>query len=224
MRLRDISLDNDGGPHLAQIDHSTESSNIKAVFDNHVPELVKLIGRYQFGVGCVAWLTNAEILRALANVSAQIVVQKEDFLRPDAKDVRWKTDLRKSYERLHCDVTRFEMPGVLSGMSFCSDPSVQGVRCMGEYSKGSVHPRMHHKFLVVGDLVDGDERTLIPRAVWTGSFNFTYNAANSLENAVVIEDTNIALAYFYEWAQVLAMSEPLDWSAEYVAPEWRVGS
>lgn len=34
----------------------------------------------------------------------------------------------------------------------------------------------------------------------------------------------LAALYATEWSRVLALSEPLDWSSEYVAPEWRFGS
>ena len=60
--------------------------------------------------------------------------------------------------------------------------------------------------------------------VWTGSYNISQTAAKSLENAVVIRDQVIAQAYFNEWSQIMALSEPLDWESEWVAPEWRIGT
>ena len=87
---------------------------------------------------------------------------------------------------------------------------------------------MHNKFLVFcktlkGD-EDGDREVIVPKSVWTGSFNFSKNATNSLENAVYIRDEKIAKAYFSEWSQIEGLSEPLDWESEWVAPEWRIGS
>jgi hypothetical protein len=37
-------------------------------------------------IGCIAWLTNTKIIQALRKVDqgVQIIVQKEDFLRPDS--------------------------------------------------------------------------------------------------------------------------------------------
>ena len=52
--------------------------------------------------------------------------------------------------------------------------------------------------------------TFVPRVVWTGSFNFTLNATNSFENAVVLHDPKIVNAFYQEWGQILALSEPLD--------------
>lgn len=66
--------------------------------------------------------------------------------------------------------------------------------------------------------------TVQPYAAWTGWFNFTLNAASSLENAVVLREPTLVNAYYREWAQVLAVSEPLDWTAEWVEPDWRIGS
>jgi phosphatidylserine/phosphatidylglycerophosphate/cardiolipin synthase-like enzyme len=63
-----------------------------------------------------------------------------------------------------------------------------------------------------------------PYAAWTGSFNFTLNAASSLENAVILREPTLVNAYYEEWAQVLAVSEPLDWTADWVEPDWRIGS
>jgi phosphatidylserine/phosphatidylglycerophosphate/cardiolipin synthase-like enzyme len=65
---------------------------------------------------------------------------------------------------------------------------------------------------------------IIPERVWTGSFNLTDNSANSLENAVVLESRSLAQAYFHEWAQVVAISEQLDWTSDWIEPEWRIGS
>ncbi len=62
-----------------------------------------------------------------------------------------------------------------------------------------------------------------PYAVWTGSYNFSYTASLSLENALVTSRREIVDAYFKEWGQVVALSQPLNWRAPWVAPQWRVG-
>jgi len=63
-----------------------------------------------------------------------------------------------------------------------------------------------------------------PYAVATGSYNWTETANRSRENIVIIHDGGIAARYMTEWANMCAISEPLDWNAEYVAPEWRIGT
>lgn len=64
----------------------------------------------------------------------------------------------------------------------------------------------------------------MPSAVWTGSFNFTQNSELSLENALYITDPEIVAAYFEEYGQIAAISEPLDWESKWIAPEWLIDS
>jgi phosphatidylserine/phosphatidylglycerophosphate/cardiolipin synthase-like enzyme len=87
-------------------------------------------------------------------------------------------------------------------------------------------PRMHHKFIV---FCRNEESTsgysnYEPYAVWTGSFNFTKNAGFSFENAVFLRDERLAMAYFREYAEIAAISEPLNWDSEWIQPQWRDGS
>ena len=43
------------------------------------------------------------------------------------------------------------------------------------------------------------------------------NGTLSLENAVFLRSIRMATAYFREWAQIEAVSEPLDWTAPGMA-------
>jgi hypothetical protein len=45
---------------------------------------------------------------------------------------------------------------------------------------------------------------------------------NSLENAVLLTDPDIAKANYQEWQEVAFISEPLDWEQDWVQPEWGV--
>ena len=95
---------------------------------------------------------------------------------------------------------------------------------------------MHHKFAVFCDIKKqmqaDDERfrspdareRLVPKAVWTGSYNWTESAERNLENALFIEDVDVANKFLEEWSNVASISEPLNWEHKYVTPEWRVGS
>lgn len=51
-----------------------------------------------------------------------------------------------------------------------------------------------------------------PYAVWTGSYNITRNGNASLENALFVQDARLAEAYCDEWAQLVEVSESLDWT------------
>src|SRR5262245_13509725 len=88
-------------------------------------------------------------------------------------------------------------------------------------------PRAHHKFVVFcREKHETGEGWLnyTPYEVWTGSFNFTANACKSFENVIVSSDPNIVLAFFKEYAQIAALSEPLDWEVAWTEPQCRIGS
>jgi hypothetical protein len=199
--------------------------------------LCDLIRRYV--VGCVAWLTNETILAALSEVrhGVSLVVQKEDFLRPDINPRDgWRKRLRALYDDLPCGPERcWHHNALVASLSCACDPVIDAVRCVGNHnrSRSPAFPRMHNKFLVFCNLTEGktDEQfpdttvpTIVPQSVWTGSFNLTKNATMSFENAVLLVGNSVAGAYFNEWAQILALSEPLDWRSEWMEPEWRVGT
>lgn len=206
--------------------------NATVHFDFVEMHCASFIEKYPVVIGCVAWLTSSPILDALkSREGASIIVQKEDFLRPDPGGLSLNS-LRPKYDAVP-GITRFEFAHA-GNLSYCAGPDVEGVRCAGirPGDRARAFPRMHHKFIVGGrmrpDTFDDAEatpcETFEPEAVWTGSFNFTRNASRSLENAIVIDSPDVALAFLREWVFVLALSEPLDWESEYVAPEWRWGS
>jgi hypothetical protein len=223
----------DGPSSMLRDPTSWELSPVTIYFRDLKPRVIEFIGRAEIIVGCVAWMTEPDILSALAKVphGVSIIVQKEDFLRPDANNKGdWKSRLREQYGSLPYPPDRLSMPGIINGMSCCSDPTIQPVRCAGMGDHGKVRPNMHHKFLVACRAVSKtDEHNQsflipVPFAVWTGSANLTANSIRSLENAIVIESKKIGQAYYAEWAQIAAISEPLDWDSEWVAPEWRIGT
>ncbi len=77
------------GPEIAlgERDYSLapKQANVEIVLRDHERKLVELVDTHKAAVGCVAWLTSEPILEGLARLEAvSIVVQKEDFLRPDS--------------------------------------------------------------------------------------------------------------------------------------------
>jgi len=217
-------------------DNSTTEGDVSVIFKNLKGHLIKEIQKHNLVVGCVAWLTDFDILRALSKVeNVIIIVQKEDFLRPDIKSgTAWPKTLRRFYDNLNCDVGRHEMPH-LRHLSVCSWVNIPPVVCVGNHNteKHPAFPRMHNKFLVFGEVHPISRREnedYAPNAiknleaVWTGSFNFTQNATRSLENAVLIRNPKIAKAYYREFAQIFSVSELLDWGHPWVAPEYRIGT
>lgn len=193
--------------------------------------VVNFINQFDVIIGCMAWLTNKKIIEALMHKKASIIVQKEDFLRPDSESSRnYKKNLREMYSRLEFYYDRFEAG--IGHLSYCGDPTIEGVRCAGVYREaGVIYPKMHHKF-IVGCTAERDYDEIngyyssffVPQKVLTGSFNFSGNGVRSLENVVIINDERIAQIYCDEWEKVMEISEPLNWASEYVDPQWRDGS
>ena len=85
--------------------------------------------------------------------------------------------------------------------SYIKDETLAGYRLLGQAVGGCAvrklgspdsSPNMHHKFVVFGN-------GSAPLAVWDGSFNFTYNAGNSLENASIDRDAYNAIRFTELW-------------------------
>lgn len=230
--LNSLSIENADGPDQPFVDYSCRVAGLSVHFRNLADRLIEYINQADIVLGCVAWLTHTGVLKALAKKQAAIVVQKEDFLKPDIGKANASTrgSMHKLYNALHFDIDRYaEWGGALHMLSFAGDPSIHPVRCVGNFNRERkpAHPRMHNKFLVfakVGLCGERSHPTPVPYAVWTGSFNVTKNAAMSLENAIYIERAEVVNAYFLEFQQIMAISEPLDWKSDWSAPEWRIGS
>ena len=250
-----LIVDEFNQPHYKQIDNSVASKcvEIEVIFRNQKEKLLELISDYPYVLGCVAWLTDFDILSEMSKMDhVSIIVQKEDFLRPDLNSSnRFTEKLRRAYSLLPTDFYRHSVDGLVSDLSMAGCPTIDPVRCMGNHNsdKNPSFPRMHNKFLVFTENIpiyddvpstfgyaaedySADGKLDLPKllgvsdtaCVWTGSYNISHTATKSLENAVVIRDQDIAQAYFNEWSQIMALSEPLDWESEWVAPEWRIGT
>jgi hypothetical protein len=211
-----------------QRDFSTSSADgsLQVYFKEIEKHLIQHIHKADIVVGCVAWLTSEPILLALAEKkSVSIIVQKEDFLRPDGDMGREKT--RKLYAALPASLERHRFGNTLGRMSVGGDTGLEAIRCVGGHNSQSypAFPRSHHKFVVFCKVSANEEPPYIsPYAVWTGSFNFSDNATRSFENALVLSDPIIVEAYYQEYGQIAAISESLDWTSEWVAPVWRIGT
>lgn len=231
--LNESLISNADGPDKPLQDHSLELQGISIHFRDLESRLIKYIDDADAVFGCVAWLTNYDILDALAfKEHVSIVVQKEDFLKPDLKRCdNWRSVLKSKYDLIPGNVYRGNLLYPVNDMSYCSWGGVQGVRCFGNSNnnKNPSFPRMHNKFLIFANTILSDTACPLdirfePYAVWTGSFNLSYCASMSFENAIFIRNKDIATAYFGEFCQILAMSEPLDWKSDWIQPEWRIGS
>ena len=246
-----------GDGYTEQRDHGCASGLVEVVFRNHKPRLLRLFQEAReeglVCLGAVAWLTDFEIMDAMATLPCSVLVQKEDFLRPDsptgagAQRDGWRDILREHYTAVAESAShepgfcRYNFPDPLGGMSLLGDQTITGVRCVGVRNARGVggrrqQPLMHHKFLLFARLDfapltghEGEEDPPVqplwdPRIVWTGSCNLTRLTLRSRENGLVIRDPVIASAYLREWTELMCLSEPLDWDSEWLAPQWHEGT
>jgi hypothetical protein len=242
--LNDLTIDVDREEPMRLADHGcSDHAHVEAVFRNLDRRLIAEIEAADYVFGSVAWLTHRDIIAALAKKTGVcIIVQKEDFLRPDSAGYAGKQRLRQQYASL-LGLIRYEF-GLIGQLSVCLDPTLDPIRCVGNLNtdKSPAHPRAHNKFVVFaksakcsGCSMCEEPRSRPPSyhlddkgweltSVWTGSFNFTHNAVNSLENAVIIRSSKISRAFYNEFQQIAALSEPLDWETNWAAPQWRIGT
>lgn len=240
--LNQATIPNADGPAQALKDFSVKDNNIEVYFLNIKDKLLEKISEADIIVGCVAWLTEGSVLKALsAKTGVSIIVQKEDFLRPDSKR-QTKQGLRKLYRNIpglpDGRYTKFSPNVTITDMSMCASPELDAIRCCGMHNqnRSMAWPRAHHKFLVFCKLVPmvsmpdsekmspSEQYFVKPYAAWTGSYNITNNSINSLENAIYLIHSKIAEAYLQEWGQVAGLSEPLNWTDDWVEPEYRIGT
>jgi hypothetical protein len=214
---------------------AVQDGNIQAFSDRLEDRLCEKIRQYPVVVGCVAWLTNKQILKALATRDAvQVVVQQEDFLRFDGNPNFSKEWLRQLYDALPgpiggstCEYVKFGGYNVKWGGDLLDECNtitgwfaspIRIVRVPDKDWNPVAMPRMHNKFLVFCDvetlpyeqeIYDG-HCAVKPCAVWTGSFNMTHNATRSMENALFVQSESIAGFYYSYWQRILMVSDEIE--------------
>lgn len=190
---------------------------IRPVFRDIERAIIDQIRKSDFVCGCVAWLTNISILEALSEIEGcQFVVQVEDWLRPDSGEYSLQKQ-RDLIERLS-GIRNFTVPYVLNSHSdfYLSPLRLAGVPKNTDRNQ----PRMHHKFALFGNRVSEEDDSSLERivfhTVFTGSFNWTRNATNSLENGVFMRGADVVDAYSREYFEVLLTSRTIkeEWWGE----------
>lgn len=205
-------------------DHSIigDEKDIEVYFENIETHIINKIRKYDYVVGYIAWLTNENILKELANKkSVLIVIQEEDFLRPDIKfkgdKLKWKNKIKKLYDELESD------EGIYLGFEGINCANLfgfSGIRRMGKLNtdKSPAFPRMHNKFIICFNKNDEEvfiKKDCIIGEVLTGSFNYTENSNYSLENVVCIKDNKVISSYFSHFSKICSLTVPLDWDGNW---------
>ena len=156
-------------------------------------------------VGCIAWLSDPEILEALSYYCVQVffLVNDEDFNC-------WgngKTHLL--YDKLPwCYKSVSELFGHLNDvyLPLTVKSSFAPVRCIKK--NGAGNHLMHNKYVVILSQKKED-KALTCVSTWLGSVNFTKNSSNNLESATYIEDERVAKSVFDDFSNLFILSSPL---------------
>jgi hypothetical protein len=185
----------------------TESHNVKLVnifhsnLHQHFTTIMNKYGRNRIVVGCMAWLTSDELINTISCAKqVALVVNDEDYSKWGSGCVtRQKYQKLPGFKRPFSEIWGNKITTPLNILNKIYEP----VRCFGSDGRHHFSPIMHIKTLIICD--DDD----MPRWVWQGSMNFTKNSQNNLENAVFIDDQNIALSSFLNFGNIFIFSKPV---------------
>jgi hypothetical protein len=240
-----VNLNEIGLPHadfgvVQQWDTSYPDERVAVYFRNIKRHLISHIRKADYVFGCVAWLTDDEILVELSQKKGVcILVQKEDFLRPGSQDERddpsWRENLHSLYSAIPgTERFSFHGCGIAASLSTCADQDMDAIRCVGvKQNAWRSAARMHNKFALFCKALshrsphpEQEWQPLwdVPFGVWTGSYNWSKAATRSFENCVYIEEPKAVKGFYVEFQQILALSEPCDWETKWVNPEYRIGT
>lgn len=200
--------------------------DIQVVFYDIEKSIIEMIMNYSVVVGCAYNFSNTSIIDALSKKGSKscIIVDKIEV----GSRTRFYKETRNKITPFDFDI------GSLPPLFSCVDleiPKVknsESLRVFGEQSTPykqhqKKKPRLHHKFLVFGELDKFNSFT--PRAVITGSFNFSQNAISSRENAVIFKNEYIAKSFYDEWAGCFMLSESiLKYNKSKMEPEFLTGT
>ena len=203
-----------------RFDNHVKSGNVEVFFRNQKEVLLDLIRAHEVIVGAVAWITDTDVLAELARRQTLLVIQKEDFLRPDM-ETRLSEEARNRLLKAYSEFKPFDATKLAAGpFTQAGDASVSRlppILCFGRCVPGKMYmtPRMHNKFFV---FFEKDDELYRPASVWTGSLNITQLNLMSLENSVLIRDELVAGAYAEEAQIIYLNGEPLDWKQKWINP------
>ena len=192
-------------------------------FENLEKHLISHIESASYIIGCIAWLTNENVITALSQKRGiKIIVNKEEFLNPEME-----ISQRFFYQILHNKYNN--LPNIFESECLCCQkkmtlcPKFKNIfgeispsdnNCSAILTCGIVNslPKMHHKFLIFLD----DQLNMT--GVWTGSYNLSRTSNFSLENALYIVKQDVIAEYLKEFIVIFQHSENYYWKSGLLSP------
>ncbi|KAH9258727.1 hypothetical protein BASA81_003229 [Batrachochytrium salamandrivorans] len=179
----------------------TGTAKVKVFFRDLKRELLFLVNRYELCLVVCFTGPDLDFVNELGNGKcAGIVVNKPTKLEVERNVLALKLAMGPENRPVLCP----------KPVIFTPAPS----------SSSSSFECVHSKFIVFGKLQGS---TFQPQAVWTGSFNFTNNSnSQCVENAVLLEDEQVALQYKQEFSRIYSFVRGL--GPQPAAEEEEVGA
>lgn len=187
--------------HEAKNKHKCENVSVTFYFDNIKTELLNYIESAHSVVGCVAWITDWDILDALTRRPGGVALIQHNEKYGVGKGQFASARQNRAWSKRLKIVTN-SLPS-LNSIPLClrERPLSAAIRQNVPILRvGSGVKRMHHKFIIFVDELGK------ATGVWNGSFNFSKAAAQSLENACVYNDERIANVFLDEFLQVYTIA------------------
>lgn len=188
-------------------------------FDKLEEHLIGYIEKASYIIGCVAWLTNNNIINALEDKKGiKIIINKEEYIssKMESGQKFYYKCLRGKYNdlpdlfHLNCNCCQNQMIQCSKFMDLFGQVSIDENNQNGAIlTCGIVNnlSKMHHKFLVFFD------ENMHPVGVWTGSYNLSKTSNFSLENALYISDQKVIMEYIKEFMAIFPYSESYNWNS-----------
>ena len=203
-------------------------NSIQPYFEKLEEHLIGYIEKSPYVIGCVAWLTNKNIIEALENIKGvKIIINKEEYLNSNMKIGRkfYYKCLRGRYNEvtdlfnINCECCKkfvrdcpnfnkifspiFIDKKLSENLSDDIEKNGAIITCgiVNNFSK------MHHKFLIFFN------NKFEPTGVWTGSYNLSKTGNFSLENALYITDIDVMMEYIKEFFAIYPFSESYNWKS-----------
>ncbi len=209
---------------------------VQPYFENLEEHLIAYIDNSAYVIGCVAWLTNRNIIEALENIKGvKIIVNKEEYISSKMQTGQKFSnkclqgrynDIPDFFENV-CDCCGLTMRSCKNFKTYLNDcvdadnelkkkSSDNMIKDVPTISRSGAiltcgivnnYSKMHHKFLIFFN------NNMQPLGVWTGSYNFSTNGNFSLENAIYICDKEVILEYIKEFMAIYPYSESYNWNS-----------
>lgn len=184
-------------------------NNIIPYFDDIEIHLLKYINESTYIIGCVAWLTNENIIDAIIKKEGcKLIVNKEEYLSSKLhhRNNRYCCNLRNKYDNIKdlCEIKIDKSNPIYNNLI---EPLINTNKKGAILTCGIVNNKckLHHKFIIFYD------KSLNPIGVWTGSYNLSVNSNYSLENVIFIKDEYVINEYLKEFIMISKKSEPYNW-------------